>query len=306
MRSAGPLVLALALLSASCTGARIVGDNLSTLTRSPRVVPNKITHPQRPDGRLVVTWIGHATVLVQLDDKYILTDPVFTQTIGQLTKRIVEPGVDPVNLPELDVVLVSHMHFDHLSLGSLDMIENKTQRLFVPQGGLIYIPNYRFEARELATWQSWERGGLRITAVPVKHVGFRYGADMAWMKTSFTGYVIEYHGMTVYFGGDTAYSKGFTEARERFPNIDLALLPISPIHPRSIMEAVHCDPREATQAFLDLGAKRMMPIHFDTFVNGADTPGEARALLAERAREHGVTDRVALLQIGEQRVLIAR
>jgi N-acyl-phosphatidylethanolamine-hydrolysing phospholipase D len=305
MRASAAVALA-ALLSA-CTASRILGGNLAALGTRPRPVPNKITHPARSDSRIAVTWVGHATVLVQLDDKFILTDPVFTETIGQLTRRMVEPGLDPENLPPIDAVLVSHMHFDHLSLGSLDLIEPKTRRLFVPEGGLVYIPNYRFDERELATWRSWEEGGLRITAVPVKHNGFRYGADGAWMTTSFTGYVVEYHGLTVYFGGDTAYFPGFSETRERFAHIDLALLPIAPIHPRSFMEAMHVDPREAMQAMSDLGAETMMPIHFDTFPNSADEPGEAKDLLRKLADERGLgPDRVAILEIGEQRVIVPK
>src|SRR5215467_5678711 len=111
--------LALCLVFAACTPLKIVGDNLASLGRAPRPVPNKIVHPERPDARLVVTWVGHATVLLQMDDVYLLTDPVFTSTIGQITKRLVEPGLDVDSLPTIDAVLVSHMHFDHLSLGSL-------------------------------------------------------------------------------------------------------------------------------------------------------------------------------------------
>jgi N-acyl-phosphatidylethanolamine-hydrolysing phospholipase D len=300
-----PFALGLAALLSACTASRILGGNLAALGTPPRPVQNKITHPARSDARIAVTWVGHATVLLQMDDKFILTDPVFTETIGQITRRAVEPGLDPENLPPIDAVLVSHMHFDHLSLGSLDMIESKTRRLFVPKGGLVYIPNYPFDERELATWARWEEGGLAITAVPVKHNGFRYGLDGAWMTTSYTGYVVEYHGLTVYFGGDTAYFRGFAETRLRFPHIDLALLPIAPIHPRSFMEAMHVDPREALQAMSDLGARAMMPIHFDTFPNSADEPGEARDLLRRLAGERGWgPEKVAVLDIGEQRVIV--
>ncbi|MGD0525660.1 MAG: MBL fold metallo-hydrolase [Polyangiaceae bacterium] len=278
------------------------------LFSSPRPVPNRITQPLRADARLAVLWVGHATVLVQMDDKLILTDPLLGNTVGQLTRRLQEPGIDPANLPPLDAVVVSHMHFDHLSLGSLDTIEPKVRRLFVPQGGLVYVPNYAFDARELPTWQSFEDGGLRITAVPVKHVGFRYGVDAAWMKTSFTGYVFEYHGLTVYFSGDTAYDQEhFRETAARFPSIDLALIAIAPIHPRSFMEATHVDPAQAVQAFLDLGARTMVPIHYGTLVNGFDAPGEARATLVEVMKKRGLgEDRVKILPIGGQAVIVGR
>jgi L-ascorbate metabolism protein UlaG (beta-lactamase superfamily) len=268
-------------------------------------VPNRITQPRRADARLAVLWVGHATTLLQLDDRFVLTDPLLTDSVGQLTKRLQEPGIDPANLPQIDVALVSHMHFDHLSLGSLDLIEPKVRRLFVPRGGLVYVPNYAFDVRELATWESFEDRGMRITAVPVKHVGYRYGADAAWMTKSFTGYVLEYRGLTVYFSGDTAYDEQrFRITAERFPHIDLALLPIAPIHPRGFMEAVHADPAEAVQAFVDLRARTMVPIHFDTLINGFDDPGEARTTLQRVVHARGLDDRVRILPIGGQAVIV--
>jgi N-acyl-phosphatidylethanolamine-hydrolysing phospholipase D len=303
-------ILRSALLSSllvGCAASRMAGGNASRLVGSPETVANRITHPVRDDARLAALWIGHATVLIQLDDKEILTDPFFTQTVGQLSKRLTEPGIDPANLPRLDAVLVSHMHFDHLSLGSLDLIEAKTPRLFVPRGGLVYIPNFEFETRELPTWQSWEKDGLRITAVPVDHVGWRYGVDAAWMKTTFTGYVIEYRGLTVYFSGDTAFDAAkFSATRARFPHIDLAFLPIAPIHPRDYMSRFHMDPKEALDAFALLGADVMIPIHYETLVNGTDEIGEPRSTLAKEAHARGLDDRVFALHIGEQRVVLAR
>jgi len=159
----------------------------------------------------------------------------------------------------------------------------------------------------LPVWSSIEDGGLRITAVPVKHVGYRYGIDGAWMRTSFTGYVFEYHGLTVYFSGDTAYDgDGFRATAARFPSIDLVLIAIAPIHPRGFMRAVHVDPGEALRAFVDLGARTMVPIHYDTLVNGFDSPGEARETLKRVASERGLTERVRVLPIGGQGVIVPR
>ena len=109
---------------------------------------------RRDDGRLVVTWVGHATALVQMDDRFILTDPVFTSSVGQLSRRLVAPGLSPKQVPPVDAVLISHMHFDHLSLGSLEQLEPKVRRLFVAPGGLVYLTNFAFDARELAPWQT--------------------------------------------------------------------------------------------------------------------------------------------------------
>jgi L-ascorbate metabolism protein UlaG (beta-lactamase superfamily) len=300
-------LLIFALSSACAVASRIGGRNLGALVSSQREVPSKITQPARSDARLAVLWVGHATVLLQIDDKFVLTDPLLTAAAGQLSKRLVEPGIRPEDLPPLDAVVISHMHFDHLSLGSLDLIEPKVRCLLVPRGGLVYVPNYSFDAKELSTWEAWEEGGLRVVAVPVKHNGWRYGIDSAWMKTSYTGYVVQYHGLTVYFGGDTAYAEEkFVATARAFPSIDLALLPIAPIHPRDFMKNSHVDPDEAVRAFIDLRAKRMVPIHFDTLVNGTDEAGEALVELRRSARERGVEERVHVLAIGEQRVIVAR
>jgi L-ascorbate metabolism protein UlaG (beta-lactamase superfamily) len=304
------LVALAALTTASCRIVtffpRFLGRTIELGFQDIRTVQSKITDPVRRDAELAVLWVGHATVLVQIADKFVLTDPVFTDTVGQVSKRLVEPGIATEDLPALDVVLVSHMHFDHLSLGSLDRIEAKVKDLVVPQRGLVYVPGFSFRTWELATWESWERDGLRITAVPVRHNGFRYGIDGEWMTTSYTGYVVEYAGRTVYFGGDTAVTEGFRATAKRFPKIDLAMLPIAPIHPREFMCRAHLDPSEAVQAFRDLGARYMLPIHYDTFVNSFDEVGEAPQKLLRLADAGHLVDRVLLLRVGEQRVVVKK
>lgn len=301
-------LVALAFFATGCRMANVIPRTFGALVSSPDKVPNKITAPVRKDARLAVLWVGHATALVQIDDKIILTDPVFTSSVGQLSKRLVEPGIDAEHLPPIDAVVISHLHFDHLSLGSLSMLERKIRMLLMPTGGVNYLTDFSFPVIELTRWQPWERDGLKITAVPVEHVGFRYGLDDAWMKESFTGYVIEYHGIKVYFGGDTAYDqKNFVETGQRFKDIDLALIPIAPIEPRTFMRSYHIDPQEAVQAFFDLGAMRMVPIHYDTFVNSVDQPGDAlRALSAAQAKYELNGRVIAPLKIGEQRVFVKK
>lgn len=303
--------LCLALSTPGCVGgASLVGvtlRNVAALFTPMRRVAHRVTRPARDDARIAVLWVGHATVLLQLDDRFVLTDPVFTSAVGQISPRLVEPGIDPDDLPRLDVALISHVHFDHLSHGSLALLAPRLAHVVMPAGTLPYAPREP-PSSELATWETWEDRGLRVTAVPVRHDGGRYGADASWMGDGATAYVIEYRGLVVYFGGDSAYARdAFVATARRFPRIDLALLPIAPIAPRARHGPRHMDPAEALQAFTDLGAARMVPIHFDTFINSADRVGDAPAALRRAMAQRGLgADRVLLLEIGEQRVVVAR
>jgi len=294
----------------SCSAVRstinAAGSNIDALLSEPRKIENKITVPYAPEARLAVLWVGHATVLIQIDDKFIMTDPNMMNTVGQFSKRLVEPGIDAEHIPDLDAVLISHLHIDHLSPASLDIIESKIHHLFIPQGGMVYIPDFSFPMDELKTWEIWESDGLRITAVPAVHNGWRYGLDDAWMKTSFTGYVITYNGITVHFAGDTAYDPElFHEIGRQFPDIDLTLVPVSPIHPREYSKVRHTDPIEAIQIYQDLNARFLTPIHFDTFPESADTLGEAGSILQEEMSRRYLTDKqVVILTQGQRYVYI--
>lgn len=304
------LFMAVVTLSAASVGCapfdEIIARNAAQMLRDPAPVPNKLEDPRREDARLAVLWVGHATLLIQIDDRFILTDPVFTDTVALISPRLVEPGLDVENVPPIDAVLISHLHFDHLSLGSLDLLEPKIDRLLAPRGGLVYIPNYDFPTDELATWDSVEHRGMRIAAVPVKHLGSRYGIDGAWLHEGHTGWVIQYNGITVYFGGDTAFDEvEFRETAERYGPIDLALLPIAPIKPDSVMRKTHVSPDEAVRTFQVLGAKHMIPMHYDTFAHGIDPIGVPVELLRQAMDKHGVReDQVTILPQGGQAIVI--
>jgi len=306
MRIWAVFVLASCLASSGCFPWRALQRNLSAPAE--RAVAHRVRDPRRPEARLAALWVGHATVLLQMDDLFVLTDPVFSHTLAQASKRLVEPGFDAANLPPLAAVVVSHMHFDHLSFSSLDLVETRTKVVLVPPGIRSNMPRYSFEIRELSRWQVYEKDGLRVSAVPVQHVGGRYGIDAAFETQAFTGYVFEYHGISVYFGGDTAYNpEDFELTRQHFPNLSLALLPICPNAPRGFMEHTHENPAQALDAFTLLGAKQMIPIHFDTYINSDDAFGACPAQLGREMRSRGLSaPQVSILGIGEQRVLIPR
>ncbi|MBK6688524.1 MAG: MBL fold metallo-hydrolase [Deltaproteobacteria bacterium] len=280
---------------------RVMERNGRALGERPRRAPGRRADPRVRGASLAITWVGHATTLIQLGDRYLLTDPVFTETVGQFSRRLVEPGIDAPDLPRIDGAVLSHLHFDHLSLGSLDLLEPTLGRLWVPPEALVYLPRYSFPIREVEPWHTELQDNLRITAVPVRHQGWRYGVDAAWMKRSYSGWVIQDEHHTVYFGGDTAYDPAiFAATKAHFPRIDVALLPIAPVEPPELTRPTHLDGAEAVQAFLDLGAQVMIPIHYDTFAHGIDPPGYAIQALRRAMQAKGLTpERVQILEVGE-------
>jgi L-ascorbate metabolism protein UlaG (beta-lactamase superfamily) len=183
----------------------------------------------------------------------------------------------------------------------------KSATMVIPAGCADYVPEFGFsDYRELFPWTVFNSDGVLITAVPVSHFNGRYGFDGAWMNyDSYTGYIIEYQGKTVFFAGDTGYdSQKFKEIGRRYA-IDLALIPIAPVEPREYMKNVHADPEEAVQIFEACGARLMIPMHYHTFFQGLDpTPDHAERLLADAVRTHHLEDRVLPLRIGEQRTII--
>ena len=264
-----------------------------------------ITTPFLPNAKLAVAWVGHATVLLQIQDKIIITDPFLTNTIGMVVKRSVGPGLDPALLPKVDVTLVSHIHFDHFSYGSLDLLP-KNGILAVPLGAAEYTPDFGFqEVHEMKPWDVIEKDGVRVTAVPAQHFTGRYGFDGEWLgELGYTGYVIEYGGYAVFFAGDTGYNpEYFKEIGRRF-KIDLALIPIAPGSGAGVGSRVHVNPLGALMIFKDVGAKYMMPMHYGTLFYGPETnPTEPLDRLKDAAARQGLTDRIIGLQVGEQRVL---
>lgn len=278
---------------------------MAQVSEPTRPMVNKIAAPIRPDVGLSVLWVGHATVLIQIHDKVILTDPVFTNTIGLIAKRLTAPGLDPDAITRLNAVLISHIHFDHFAYGSLDLLP-KTASLYVPSGGILYTPEFGFsDLRAARAWETIEEDGLRITPVPVQHFGGRYGFDATWnAEPTWTGYIIEYRGTTILFAGDTGYHpEYFKEIGRRF-RIDVALVPIAPIEPRAFMSRVHTDPSEALQIFEDVGAKLLIPIHHETFFQGLEPEATyAKNIMQKLIAERGLTDRVKILEIGEQLII---
>ena len=294
-------------LSVGCSGyiQRIVVDSLGRLGDPVDPPGRMITTPVLSEAELAVSWVGHATVIVQIHDKIFITDPLFSDNVGILAKRFVGPALDPLLLTQVDFTLISHLHFDHFSYGSLDQLP-KGGFLLLPQGGLAYTPDMGFKQTvELKPWESVEQEGVKVTAVPVQHFSGRYGIDSRWMQDrGYTGYVIEYKGYGIFIGGDTGYDPQlFKEAGRRF-KIDVAILPIAPGSTTTLGSRVHVGPRGALAIAQDLRARYLVPMHYGSLFYGSNhDPTYAIEQLRIAALEQGRADQLVALEPGEQRIL---
>lgn len=247
-----------------------------------------------------LTWGGHSTVLIEIGGKVILTDPNLAKRLF-FFKRYSKPGLTDADLQRVDIVLVSHAHFDHLDHATMKRIPKRAKVYTV--GKIREIVNrWGFKSIGMEFGETIQEDGLRITLLPAKHFGGRWRVNGDEKKYRFGSFLIQSDsGETLYFAGDTAYADHFKHIAQRFPRIDLALIPIGAYEPRRIMQAVHVNPIEAVQAFLDLGATRMVPIHFGTFKLTKEQVDVPPLVLRDEAARLNLTDRVHIFEPGESR-----
>jgi len=242
-----------------------------------------------------VTWLGHASFLVQLDGVSLLLDPALRDEIFGGIDRNVPPGLTFEQLPRIDAALVSHSHYDHLDLGTLERVKAP---VVAGLGLKEFFEDEGLPATELAWWETTEVKGVKVTFVPAQHWSRRGPFDMN--RTLWGGFVIEGSTATVFHSGDTAYFEGFRAIGERFPHLDLALLPVGAYDPGWFMKKQHMDPEQALQAFLDLGARTFVAMHWGTFKLADEPLDEPPARVeAERARLGLDPARVRVLAVGE-------
>lgn len=236
-------------------------------------VPPAFVTPRAPASQLTVTWVGHASLLIQLNGLNVLTDPMWSARASPVQfagpKRWVPPGIAFDDLPPLDVVLQSHNHYDHLDDFTVRQLARRHPEAFwvTPLGLASFVKQRGVPADavvELDWWQEHGMDSLRITATPAMHFSSRGIGDRG--DTLWCGFALRAaSGRNVFFAGDTGFHPDFGEIGSRCGPFDLALLPIGAYEPRWFMRYLHMNPEEAVEAFRALEARVMVPIHWGTF-----------------------------------------
>jgi L-ascorbate metabolism protein UlaG (beta-lactamase superfamily) len=220
--------------------------------------------------QVAITFVNHATLLIQLPGLNILTDPIWCKRASPFNwagpKRVRKPGIDFDSLPKIDLVMISHNHYDHMDLETLKRLNQRfSSRMVVPLGDKALLKSEGIENVEEMDW--WDKISMNpetsITFTPTQHFSSRGPFDRN--KTLWGSYMIESSHRLIYFAGDSGYSIHFKEIRDRFGPTDIALLPIGAYEPRWFMKPIHMNPAEAVQAHLDLESRQSIGIHFGTF-----------------------------------------
>ncbi len=254
-----------------------------------------------------VTWIGHATMLVQMDHATFLTDPIWSETASPVSfagpKRLVAPGVAIDDLPPIDFVVISHNHYDHLDLRTLVVLAERSPdtRFFVPlANGDLLRENGIKNVQELDWGASQQYAGVRVYCLPAQHWSKRGIGDdrtMLWSSWAVVGPERRF-----YFAGDTGYFDGFARIADALGPFDLAAVPIGAYQPTEMMRPSHMDPEEAVQAAVDLEARRAVAMHYGTFELSDEPLEEPPKRFRKAAAESRLGAEDAwVLRIGETR-----
>ncbi|MCW5554005.1 MAG: MBL fold metallo-hydrolase [Verrucomicrobiae bacterium] len=248
--------------------------------------------PKLTAGQIALTWIGHASFLIQFTNLNVLVDPNFANWLF-LLKRIKRSGLRIEHLPPIDLVLLTHAHFDHFHKPTLRRLPHPKIGI-MPWGVGDLAHNLGFaRVIELEWWESFVHQDWKVTFTPSKHWGARTLHDH---HRGYGGFVLEHQGRRIYHAGDSAYFDGFKEIGSRLAP-EVALLPIGAYHPESFRN-VHMGPDEAVKAFRDLGAQRFVPMHYGTFRLAFEEMDEPPRWLRQIAQEEKLGEKVRILDEG--------
>lgn len=289
-------------------GAEHPEDNVGII--SPPYLPAYATPDlaklRDPDpSKIQLTWIGHSTFLIQIAGLSILTDPIWSDRASPVSfagpRRVARPGIAFDELPKIDLVLISHTHYDHLDRPTVLNLGN-APRYIVPTGVKKWFAREKITAvSELAWWEKESFGGISITAVPAKHWSKRglFGTDGALWG----GYVIESPAGSIYFAGDTGYHEEyFKEIGTHFRDIVLSLIPIGAYNPRWFMSRYHVNPPEAIAIHREVGSNKSIGMHWGTIKLTSEPLSEPPLYLEREAREQGLSDDAfTVMKFGETR-----
>ncbi len=248
--------------------------------------------PKLKPGQVAITWIGHASFLIQFTDLNVLVDPNFANWLF-LLKRIKRSGLKIQDLPPIDLVLLTHAHFDHFHKPTLRRLPHPKIGV-LPWGVGDLAQNLGFERIiELDWWESFSHRDWQVTLTPGQHWGARTLHDH---HRGYGGFVLEHQGRRIYHAGDSAYFDGFKEIGRRLAP-DVALLPIGAYHPETFRR-VHMGPDEAVKAFRDLSAQWLVPMHYGTFKLSFEDMDEPPRWLRQLALDAGISTKVRILDEG--------
>jgi L-ascorbate metabolism protein UlaG (beta-lactamase superfamily) len=263
-------------------------------------------------GELRITYVNHATILLQLDQKNILTDPIWSTKAGPFSwlgvKRIRDPGVAFENLPKIDLILISHDHYDHLDLPTLSLIAERDNPIILSGLGLKrYLRKHGIlKSEELDWWYTYQppNSELTITFVPALHNSGRW--PILRNKTLWGGYVISNRQGNIYFAGDTGYGDFISQIGKHFDGFLLTILPIGSYEKRWFMKNQHMNPDDAVQTHLALKSKQSMGFHYGTFAEHPEQAVDAHEKDLARALDKRKIDKSKfwVLKFGEGRSVV--
>jgi len=274
--------------------------------------------PRAPERALTATWVGHATALIQLGGLNVLTDPMWSRRASPLSfigpQRVIPPAVPFDALPPIDLVLISHDHYDHLDRTTVKRLarRNPDARWAAPAGVGRWLRRLGITAvSEHVWWEQEKAEDLSVACEPARH----FSGRTPWRRnrTLWCGWIVRANGRAVHFAGDTAWHPDFSDVARRLGPFDLTLLPVGAYEPRWFMKAVHMDPDEAVRAYQAIADSHgnaagpaMLPIHWGTF-RLTDEPMDEppRRLEAAWAQAGLPADRLWLLRPGETRAASA-
>jgi len=257
-------------------------------------------------GADTLTWVGHSTLLVQLDGVNVLTDPHWSNRASPVgfagPKRVTPPGLQFEDLPPIHIVLISHDHYDHLDEATVKRLARAHQPLFlVPLGLRAWFAEIGITTvEELDWWQGRAVSGLTLTSVPAQHFSGRTPWDRN--RRLWSGWTLAGRAKRLYVAGDTAYYGGLKEIGARLGPFDVAAIPIGAYQPPVIMKSGHTTPEEALRVLADVRGLHLVPVHWGTFDLAEEPLEEPPArLLAEARRLDLDAKRVWVLKHGETR-----